>query len=492
MSTTVVSAPGKVLIAGGYLVLDPAYTGVVVSTSSRFYTIIKDEEGSKGGRVTVRSPQFTDGLWEYDVSVGGDDVEVVQVQEGSIAKPRNKFVQLAIQRTLLLALQLKGAESLKQSISNSLQIYIVGANDFYSQRAALASLNLPRTLESLSKLPAFNPCNVPISQVHKTGLGSSAALITSLVSALLLHTGVVSSAELAKNEPTHDRELVHNAAQYVHCLAQGKVGSGFDVASAVFGSQLYRKFGPAVLEPIMGDTVDGKLLAETLKPENLKWDHEVKPFKLPPGMRLMLADVDAGSDTPSLVGKVLSWRKNNVQEALQIWTAISEANGRLASLLIELSDIHDVDPAAYDTVLSKSAALTKSQWSTAFEESESGEIANVLLKAATATEDIRSGMRQMGTLADVPIEPEEQSRLVDACVALPGVIGGGVPGAGGYDAIWLLVIDNDGPVSSVEGVWQKWTEMSVSPLSASESHERGARVEDLAAVPGLGRAIGNK
>jgi phosphomevalonate kinase len=25
--------------------------------------------------------------------------------------------------------------------------------------------------------------------------------------------------------------------------------------------------------------------------------------------RLMLADVDAGSDTPSLVGKVLKWRK---------------------------------------------------------------------------------------------------------------------------------------------------------------------------------------
>ncbi|KZO95550.1 Phosphomevalonate kinase [Calocera viscosa TUFC12733] len=495
MSATVVSAPGKVLIAGGYLVLDPAYSGVVVSTSSRFYTVIKDEEGSKAGRLTVRSPQFTDGLWEYDVTVKGKEVEIVQVQDGSIPKPRNKFVQLAIQRTLLLALQLKGAASLTSSINKGLDIYILGANDFYSQRAALASLSLPRTLESLSKLPAFNPCNVPISQVHKTGLGSSAALITSLVCALLLHTNVVSSTELAKDEPTRDRELVHNAAQYVHCLAQGKVGSGFDVASAVFGSQLYRKFGPAVLEPIMGDTVTGKLLAETLKPENPKWDHEVKPFKLPPGMRLMLADVDAGSDTPSLVGKVLSWRKNNVQEALQIWTAISEANGRLASILIELSDIHDVDPPTYANVLSKSATLTKSQWGTAFDESESAEIAKVLLKAATAAEDIRSGMRQMGVLADVPIEPEEQSRLVDACVALPGVIGGGVPGAGGYDAIWLLVIERDatnGPVTKVEGIWQAWTEMSVSPLSASESHERGARVEDIAAVPGLAQAVGNK
>ena len=37
-------------------------------------------------------------------------------------------------------------------------------------------------------------------------------------------------------------------------------------------------------------------------------------------------------------------------------------------------------------------------------------------------------MREMGTLSGVPIEPEEQTRLLDTCTALPGVIGGGVPG----------------------------------------------------------------
>ena len=31
----------------------------------------------------------------------------------------------------------------------------------------------------------------------------------------------------------------------------------------------------------------------------------------------MLADVDAGSDTPSLVGKVLKWRKENSTEGLK-------------------------------------------------------------------------------------------------------------------------------------------------------------------------------
>lgn len=34
----------------------------------------------------------------------------------------------------------------------------------------------------------------------------------------------------------------------------------------------------------------------------------------------------------------------------------------------------------------------------------------------------------MGETAGVPIEPDEQTELLDACCAIPGVIGGGVPG----------------------------------------------------------------
>lgn len=55
-------------------------------------------------------------------------------------------------------------------------------------------------------------------------------------------------------------------------------------------------------------------LQPVLSPSNPSWDHNVEPFRLPPLTRLMLADVDAGSDTPSLVGKVLQWRKENTVE----------------------------------------------------------------------------------------------------------------------------------------------------------------------------------
>ena len=41
---------------------------------------------------------------------------------------------------------------------------------------------------------------------------------------------------------------MHRVAQLAHCSAQGKIGSGFDISSAVFGSHRYRRFSPKFLE----------------------------------------------------------------------------------------------------------------------------------------------------------------------------------------------------------------------------------------------------
>lgn len=43
-------------------------------------------------------------------------------------------------------------------------------------------------------------------------------------------------------------------------------------------------------------------------------------------------------------------------------------------------------------------------------------------------QQIRTEMKKMGDAAGVPIEPDEQTRLLDACIGQPGVICGGVPG----------------------------------------------------------------
>lgn len=76
MSEVVVSAPGKVLLAGGYLVLDRAHTGLVFGLSARVYVHVKSTPSlidTDPSLLVVRSPQFTNAEWRYDYSETADD-----------------------------------------------------------------------------------------------------------------------------------------------------------------------------------------------------------------------------------------------------------------------------------------------------------------------------------------------------------------------------------------------------------------------------------
>jgi phosphomevalonate kinase len=57
---------------------------------------------------------------------------------------------------------------------------------------------------------------------------------------------------------------------------------------------------------------------------------------------------------------------------------------------------------------------------------------------------------------DVPIEPRVQTELLDALSELEGVIGGVVPGAGGYDAIALLIQDGPEVINRLNSFFETW------------------------------------
>ena len=62
------SAPGKVLLAGGYLVLDRDYTGLVFGLDARIHVYVQTLQTSPGltlSEIIVRSPQFRDAEWRY-------------------------------------------------------------------------------------------------------------------------------------------------------------------------------------------------------------------------------------------------------------------------------------------------------------------------------------------------------------------------------------------------------------------------------------------
>ncbi|KAL4575097.1 hypothetical protein LXL04_021938 [Taraxacum kok-saghyz] len=173
-----------------------------------------------------------------------------------------------------------------------------------NSKVAIVTASL--TPESLASLPPFT--SITFNSIHsnresnskpevaKTGLGSSAAMTTAVVAALLSYLGVVN---LSSDSGAHQENLdvVHIIAQMAHCMAQGKVGSGFDVSSAVYGSHRYVRFSPQLisssqdalrfmpLEEVVGGVLKGK------------WDHERTKFSLPPLMNLW---IEQASDAISL------------------------------------------------------------------------------------------------------------------------------------------------------------------------------------------------
>ncbi|OCF35993.1 phosphomevalonate kinase [Kwoniella heveanensis BCC8398] len=459
---TIVSSPGKVLLAGGYLVLDRAFSGVVVATSSRFYSVVSplsstsgsNQDGTERAIISVRAGQFPReaSTWIYALSVKEDELVLQQINEDKVGK--NKFIYISLLKTLEVAYEnivksgkgsVAAAEELIKRVSSEgdgLDIVVLADNDFYSQREQLSNQSLPARLSSLPSLQPFTPLPRPIPQTNKTGLGSSAALVTSLTASVLCHLGVVSLSNTSRSasaESTSDSKrsddlgLVHSLAQFAHCLAQGKVGSGFDVSSAVFGTHLYTRFSPSILTPLMdrpltcipllassASSSSSSYLLEAL--DHTKWDSSTKPFRLPRGLRLLLADVDAGTDTPSFVGKVLEWRKNNPDQAGKLWVELDSANMKLEGFLTQL--VAREGDADYEESLRRAAAGRAGK-----QENKQSSATSVLVQQVRETlHTIRGYLRAMSDASRVPIEPPEQTRLLDASSDLEGVIGGGVPG----------------------------------------------------------------
>ena len=134
-ASTLVYAPGKVLLAGGFLVLDPQYFGIVISTSARFYTLIRPlstpSSESKDIRIQVQAAQFPtqESVWEYDLSLS----EGIALKPVAEKDEGNKFVQLTVDCALRYALEVVGEEGVRKGLGNGVEIVVLADNDFYSQ-----------------------------------------------------------------------------------------------------------------------------------------------------------------------------------------------------------------------------------------------------------------------------------------------------------------------------------------------------------------------
>ncbi|XP_072987582.1 phosphomevalonate kinase, peroxisomal isoform X1 [Typha latifolia] len=483
----VASAPGKVLITGGYLILERPNAGIVLSTTARFYAIvrplyeeIKPESWAWAwADVKVSSPQLSRQS-TYKLSLKNSSLQPTSSRQST-----NPFVEQAVQYAVAASKEILSDKEKKEAIDKlllkGLDITILGCNDFYSYRNQIEARGLPLSSDVLASLPPFSsitfnseasngmmPGERCKPEVAKTGLGSSAAMTTSVVAALLQYLGVVnlpfSGKVLSDGKAADaDLDLVHVIAQSAHCLAQGKIGSGFDVSSAVYGSQRYIRFSPEVLSSaqVRVGKRSQDAAVDILKE---KWDHEKLQFSLPPLLTLLLGEPGTGgSSTPSMVGSVKQWQKSDPQKSLETWKRLGEANSMLEALLKRLSKYAEDNWETYKHVISTCSGHAYEKWMGQVADQYQESIIKSLLEARDAFLDIRFHMRQMGEAAGVPIEPESQTQLLDATMNMEGVLLAGVPGAGGFDAVFAIILGE-----ATTAVAKAWSSLGVLPLLVRE------------------------
>eukprot|EP00899_Mesostigma_viride_P007810 jgi/Mesvir1/1702/Mv21161-RA.1 len=669
MVPTIVSAPGKVLVTGAYLVLEAPHAGLVLSTSARFYAAASPLDVDAGEQVPavveVVSPQLGQTMrYRVDITPAPTAGEPAMSSASATASvslrsedgtPGSPYIAHAVACALNAALLMKKGQvdegMLRELLAEAtcdthpngsagLRMVVAGDNDFYSQRAELVSRGLPLSSASLRSLPRFASATqnkgegdqaaaaagqgagtsrplpaVPgvashapgptqatpslMPEVAKTGLGSSAALVTSVVGAVLAylrviggrglgaadgitagemgrHTGDTRAVAHARgamggdgsgdgssaddgeaaphgpgcaahplDEEGGDRLLVHRVAQLAHCLAQGKVGSGFDVSAAVFGSQRYVRFSPSHLGAIATSTrhqvadLLSRLVPVPGQPPPSPWDEQRRRFALPRGLVLMVGEPGTGgTSTPSMVGGIQAWRRKEPAAASELWASLAQANADVEAGLRSLDETRGaLGDAAYDDAMEACAGVPYSQWrdlshppapavyaaasnslstpraaaageggtaegsnttehsdaansaggmaSSAHSSGRAGASAACQLVAARlrdvceAFARVRALLREMGERAGVPVEPPSQTRLLDATCALAGVLLAGVPGAGGFDAVFAIALGAQAR-ERVETEWARW---QVLALCAQED-ARGLRVEPATAVEG--------
>lgn len=279
------------------------------------------------------------------------------------------------------------------------------------------------------------------------------------------------------------QQLIHNLSQASHCAAQGKVGSGFDVAAAVFGSCVYRRFSPGILEEVPDATFGGfaRRLKEVVEGP---WDLQVSKTRVPKGIRVVMGDVDCGSSTPGMVKAVLGWRGANPVEAKLVWDGLEALNRGLIDMLEELRLCAEEDETAYEDALT---TVRVQGWQGV--EAGGNKSLGMLRRIGEQIGRIRVVIRAMGEAAGVPIEPVEQTKLLDAVEGkIKGVLGGVVPGAGGYDAVAFLLVDHEETLGELREALAGWEGGAGGRVKALETREEqeGVRREKLEGYEGWG------
>ena len=263
----IVSSPGKLMFAGEWAVLESGVPCIAMAVDKRIFVEIKEAE---------------------KISVKAKDIELGK-KEGVFEENKMKW------------------ENLKENDDKRI---------LFAGKAIEVTLNYLK--EKKVSLKTFSiDIKSDVSKItfkgitQKIGFGSSAAVTVAVAGAVLLFHGFDLNEEKTK-------KLLFKLSVISHYLAQGKLGSGFDVASSVYGGMLvYKKFD--------SQWVEKELENGLAKIVDKKWETlELTPLEIPKSFCLSVGFSGNSASTKELVLKIREFKKENPEEYGKIITSIRE------------------------------------------------------------------------------------------------------------------------------------------------------------------------
>ena len=344
LSAYSISVPGKSLLSGGYLILDESNRGLSIAVSAHTSGYVQTQcYDSKGLRLTVTSPDLHD-EWIYYV---GKDMQIQCSKD-------NPFLL----KSLRCVLHRFGLPSQLQDISITLK----NEGGFYFMKDGKQT---------------------------KTGFGSSSTTVIATIASLLLSFGICSHA-LSYS----DRELICELSLQAHHQAQGRIGSGYDIITGVFGSCVYQRCF------------------------SMKFQCKFEPFHFPDSLTVLFSyGGSASSSTPHLVKRIGEWREQSSLDEKRLWEEYRQGNEALITLLMEEID-----------------------------ENRLKEAFRHQLKIVHA----------IGVASETSLVPENVYELMKETNKIDWVMGCLVAGAGGADSFYCVCNAERCRKEEIESIWKKW------------------------------------
>ncbi len=256
-------------------------------------------------------------------------------------------------------------------------------------------------------------------KVVKSGLGSSAAVTAASVGSVLKAFGTNPS----------ENDVLHKLAQTAHSIATGKIGSGFDIAAACFGSIFYTRYSPEILKTLPPDYTNEQLIELTKK----QWDYKIEKFSLPKEFKLLFANFGEAMITTQAVGSVSDFKKKNPDIYNKLIKEINDENVKAVEALRKVKNGDGDYLPLFKEAFDKGRILTK----------------------------------KLGELSNVDVEPQDCTQLIEDSKR-NGAFVAKLPGAGGKDAIAALSLDND-LYSSLKSFWERRKELNLLDIKAVEN-----------------------